>query len=135
MNMTKDVLKCMATVLRENGYKVSLKKSDTKKPYVSNKFNKICDLDLKSLDRNTCLFLDDFTVEDIESGDNIVSSSSVTLGYLNLSGDDDADDINIETNRTDSKGYYVTEKLKKYDYVIKLKDVIKLMVNNDEFTI
>lgn len=129
MNMNKDALEGMATVLRENGYEVSLKEPDTKKPYVSNRFNKICDLDLKSLSTDTCLFLDDFAVEDIESGDYIVDSSSVTIGYLDLSWDDTF----IKTNRTDSDGCYITEKLKKYDYVIKLKDVVKLMVDNNDF--
>lgn len=136
-SMTKDALEGMATILRENGYEVTLKESDNestkKKPYINNRFNKISDLDLKSLNYDTYLFIEDEAFDDIESGDYIVNSSCATIGYLDLDDDDDADEIDIETNRTTSNGYNITEKLKNYDYVIKLKDVIKLMASNEEF--
>ena len=45
MSMSKDTLEGMAMILRDNGYEVSLKESN-KKPYVSNRFNKISNLDL-----------------------------------------------------------------------------------------
>lgn len=138
MNMNKDALEGMAAVLRENGYEVTLKESDnesdTKKPYVSNRFNKISDLDLMSLDYDTCLFIDDYTFDDIDTrGDYIVGSGCATIGYLNLKSDYNADDVVIETNRANSDGDYIKEKLKKYNYVIKLKDVIKLMAENEDY--
>lgn len=137
MNMNKDALEGMAAVLRENGYEVTLKESDdecaTKKPYVSNRFNKISDLDLRSLEYDTCLFIDDFAFDDIERGDYIVGSSSATIGYLDLERDYNEDDVIIKTNRTNPDRDFMTEELKKYDYVIKLKDVIKLMVENNDF--
>lgn len=48
MSMSKDALEGMATILRENGYEVALKKSETKEsdikvPYNSHRFNKISD--------------------------------------------------------------------------------------------
>lgn len=132
MSMSKDALEGMATILRENGYKVTLKKSN-KKSYISNRFNKISDLDLTSLDTATCLFIDGFAFNDIEEGDYVVSSSSATIGYLGLKRDDDTDEVIIKTNRPDSDGYFIEEKLKKYGYVIKLKDVIKLMIDNEDF--
>lgn len=135
MTMNKDALEGMATILRENGYEVTLKKSK-KKPYVSDRFNKISDLDLTSLSTATCLFIDGFAFNDIEEGDYVVSSSSATIGYLNLKHDGNTDEVIIQTNRADSTdpdGYYITEKLKKCAYVIKLKDVIKLMVDNEDY--
>lgn len=134
MTMNKDALEGMATILRENGYEVTLKKSN-KKPYISDRFNKISDLDLTSLSTATCLFIDGFAFNDIEEGDYVVSSSSATIGYLKPKRDDNTDEVIIQTNRTSANpdGYYITEKLKKYAYVIKLKDVIKLMVDNDDF--
>lgn len=132
MSMSKDALEGMATILRENGYKVTLKKSN-KKSYISNRFNKISDIDLTSLDTATCLFIDGFAFNDIEEGDYVVSSSSATIGYLDLKRDDDTDEVIIKTNRPDSDGYFMEEKLKKYGYVIKLKDVIKLMIDNEDF--
>lgn len=131
MNMTENALEVMATILRENGYEISFKEPDTKKPYIRNRFNKIYDLDLKSLGTDTCLFLDSFAVEDIESGAYVVGSSSATIGYLDITWDDTV----IKTNRTDSEGNYITEKLKKYSYVIKLKDVVNLMVDNEDFSV
>lgn len=138
MSMSKDALEGMAVILRENGYEVALKESDNeftnKKPYVSNRFNKIRDLDLGSLECDTCLFIDDFAVDDIEKGDYLVGSSSATIGYLDLSCDyDDDDEIVIKTNRTAPNGRILTEKLKEYDYAIKLSDVFKLMASNEDF--
>jgi hypothetical protein len=133
MSMSKDALECMATILRENEYEVTLKKSN-KKPYISNRFNKISDLDLTSLYTYTCLFIDDYAFDDIDTrGDYVVGSSSATIGYLDLERDYDADDVVIKTNRAYKDSDFITEELKKYDYVIKLKDVIKLMVSNEEF--
>lgn len=132
MSMTKDALEGMATILRENGYEVTIKKSN-KKHYISNRFNKISDLDLTSLDTATCLFIDGFAFNDTEEGDYVVGSSSATIGYLGLKRDDDTDEVIIKTNKTDSDGYFIEENLKKYGYVIKLKDVIKLMIDNEEF--
>lgn len=89
-----------------------------------------------SLSTATCLFIDGFAFNDIEEGDYVVSSSSATIGYLSLKRDDNTDEVIIHTNRANSDdpdGYYITEKLKKYAYVIKLKDVIKLMVDNEDY--
>lgn len=138
MTMNKDALEGMATILRENGYEVTLKESDnestTKKPYVSNRFNKISDLDLKSLDYDTCLFIDDYAFDDIDTrGDYIVGSSCATIGYLDLERGYDEDDVVIKTNRAYKDSDFITEELKKYDYVIKLKDVIKLMAENEDY--
>lgn len=138
MNMNKDALEGMATVLRENGYEVTLKESDnennTKKTYVNNRFNKISDLDLKSLDYDTCLFLDDYAFDDIDKReDYVVGSSSATIGYLDLEEDDNADTVIIKTNRTGLDSDFIKERLKKYAYIIKLKDVIKLMVKNEDY--
>lgn len=136
MNMNKDALEGMAMILRENGYEVALKETDTKKPYASDKFNKISDLDLKSLDYDTCLFIDDYAFDDIDTrGDYVVGSSCATIGYLDLEHGYDADNVIIKTNRSDPDGDFITEELKKYHYVIKLKDVIKLMVENEDYGI
>lgn len=138
MSMNKDALEGMAAVLRENGYEVTLKESDketsTKKPYVSNRFNKISDLILESLDYDTCLFIDNYAFDDIDARRNyVVGSSCATIGYLDLERGYDADNIVIKTNRANSDGDFITEKLKNYDYVIKLKDVIKLMTENEDY--
>lgn len=143
MSMSKDALEGMATILRENGYKVSLTESDTKKPYVSNKFNKICDLDLNGLSCDTCLFLNGNVVSDFEMHDYVAGSCGVTIGYIERIYEDDEDedneddycveDIVIKTNRTNLAGCTIVENLSDYAYVIKLSDVFKLMASNEDF--
>lgn len=139
MSMSKDALEGMAAILRENGYEVALKESETKesdikKPYIKNKFNKIRDLDLGSLAYDTCIFLSATVVEDFKLHDYIAGSYAVTIGYIErVNDDDDVEDILISTNRTIAKGCGILENLSAYDYVIKLSDVFKLMASNEEF--
>ena len=146
MNMNKDALEGMAAVLRENGYEVSLKESDNestpKKPYVSNKFNKISDLDLNAILYDTCMFLKGGVVVDFEMHDYIAGSCNVTIGYIERiyedDEDEDAEEINVEdivikTNRTNPAGCTIVENLSDYAYVIKLSDVFKLMADNEAF--
>lgn len=139
MSMSKDALEGMATILRENGYKVALKdsetkESDTKMPYNSNRFNKIRDLDLKSLSYDTCLFLSETVIEDFKLHDYGVASQDVTIGYIdNDKNSDDIEDIIICTNRIGANDRGIKEMLSDYDYVIKLADVFKLMASNEEF--
>lgn len=135
MSMSKDALEGMASILRENGYVVALKgseteESDIKKPYINNKFNKIRDLDLKSLEYDTCIFLKEKVVNYFKLNDYVAGSCDVTIGYIESSYDED---ILIETSRGDEDGITITEKLSDYDYVIKLSDVFKLMNSNEEF--
>lgn len=129
MNISKDTLESMALILREYGYEVTFKESDTKMPYNSYKFNKISDLNLKSLNTDICLFLNETVIEDFKLHDYGAASQNVTIGYLDLSWDDTI----IITNRNDLEGHYIRERLEKYDYVIKLSDVFKLMSSNKEF--
>ena len=140
--MSKDALEGMASILRENGYVVALKgseteESDIKKPYVSNKFNKIRDLDLKSIEYDTCIFLKGNVVGDFEMHDYVAGSDGVTIGYIGRSYDEDGDDFDevnsLKTNRADAIGNSIIEKLSDYDYVIKLSDVFKLMASNEDF--
>lgn len=135
MSMSKDALEGMASILRENGYVVALKgseteESDIKKPYINNKFNKIRDLDLKSLEYDTCIFLKEKVVNYFKLNAYVAGSCDVTIGYIESSYDED---ILIETSRGDEDGITITEKLSDYDYVIKLSDVFKLMNSNGEF--
>lgn len=131
MSMSKDTLEGMAMILRENGYEVSLKESD-KKPYVSNKFNKIRDLDLNDLSYDTCVFLKASVVGDFEMHDYVASSCDVTIGYYDEEDDFDEENI-IETNRKDTANNTIVERLSDYHYVIKLSDVFKLMASNEDF--
>ena len=137
MNMNKDALEGMATVLRENGYEVSLKKSDTKQPYISNRFNKISDLDLDDIAYDTCMFLNKDAVYDFDLHDYVAGSYSVTIGYVSYSYDEEDDDFDeetiIKTDRKDTDGKFIVEKLSDYDYVIKLSDVLQLMATNKDF--
>lgn len=144
MSKSKDMLECMATILRDNGYEVALKESDneTKKPYVSNKFNKISDLDLNALSYDTCMFLNGNVVSDFKLHDYVAGSWGVTIGYIERiyedDEDEDAEEINVEdivikTNRTNPAGCTIVENLSDYAYVIKLSDVFKLMASNEDF--
>ena len=139
MSMSKDALECMAVILRENGYDVSLKESDTKKPYVSNKFNKISDLDLNAISYDTCMFLNGNVVSNFKLHAYVAGSCGVTIGYIErLYEDDDEDDYCVEdfvikTNRTNPAGCTIVENLSDYAYVIKLSDVFKLMASNEDF--
>lgn len=143
MSMSKDALEGMATILRENGYKVALKDSETKEsdikiPYNSHRFNKIRDLHLNNIFYDTCLFLSETAVEDFKMHDYVASSCSVTIGYIERIYEDDEEELNVEdivinTNRTNPAGCTIVENLSDYDYVIKLADVFKLMASNEEF--
>ena len=138
MNMNKDALEGMATVLRENGYKVSLKESDTKHPYINNRFNKISDLDLDDIAYDTCMFLKGEAVYDFGLHDYVTCSRDVTIGYVSYSYDEeeeeDFDEENIiKTDRKDTNGKSIVEKLSAYDYVIKLSDVLQLVATNEDF--
>lgn len=155
MSKSKDMLECMATILRDNGYEVALKESDneTKKPYVSNKFNKISALDLNALSYDTCMFLNGNVVSDFKLHDYVAGSCDVTIGYIERiyeddDEDDDEDECNedecnednycvedfvIKTNRNNPVGCTIVEKLSDYAYVIKLSDVFKLMASNEDF--
>lgn len=136
MSMSKDALEGMATILRDNGYEVTLKESD-KKPYVSNKFNKIRDLDLNDLSYDTCVFLKGGVVGDFELHDYVAGSCDVTIGYISHYYDEEEYDFEeenlIKTNRKDIVNNTIVEKLSDYDYVIKLADVFKLMASNEDF--
>lgn len=136
MSMSKDALEGMAMILRENGYEVSLKESD-KKPYVSNKFNKIRDIDLNDLSYDTCMFLKAGVVGDFEMHDYVAGSCDVTIGYISHYYDEEEDDFDeeniIRTNRKDTANNTIVEELSNYDYVIKLSDVFKLMASNEDF--
>lgn len=121
MNISKDALEGMASILRENGYEVALKKSETKEsdikmPYDSHRFNKIRDLDLGSPAYDTCLFLSATVVHNFKLHDYIAGSSAVTIGYIERVNDCD-----------------ILENLSDYDYVIKLSDVFNLMASNEDF--
>lgn len=138
MNMSKDTLEALAMILRENGYEVSLKESnnETKKPYVSNKFNKIRDLDLNDLSYDTCVFLKAGVVGDFERHDYVAGSCDVTIGYISHYYDEEADfneENIIKTNRKDTANNTIVERLSDYHYVIKLSDVFKLMASNEDF--
>ena len=137
MNINKDTLENMALILREYGYEVILKESKTKKPYIKNRFNKIRDLDLKSIALATCIFLKKNIVEDFNLHGYDVTSANVTIGYIGRSyyeNEDDFDEENsLKTNRDDVTGNPIVEMLSDYDYVIKLSDVFKLMSSNKEF--
>lgn len=149
MSMSKDALEGMAMILRENGYEVALKESETKEadlkvPYNSYRFNKIRDLDLKSIVYDTCLFLSETVVEDFKLHDYAAGSCDVTIGYIECIYEDDAEDednednycvedIVIKTNRTNPAGCTIVENLSDYAYVIKLSDVFKLMDSNEDF--
>lgn len=147
MSMSKDALEGMASILRENGYVVALKgseteESDIKKPYVSNKFNKIRDLDLNALSYDTCMFLSETVVKDFKLHDYVAGNCGVTIGYIKRiyedDEDEDAEEINVEdivikTNRTNPAGCTIVENLSDYAYVIKLSDVFKLMASNEDF--
>lgn len=138
MSKSKDMLECMATILRDNGYEVTLNESD-KKSYVSNKFNKIRDLHLGDIDYDTCLFLSENVVRDFKLHDYVACSSGVTIGYIERLYEDDyedndcVEDIVIKTNRTNPAGCTIIENLSDYHYVIKLADVFKLMASNEDF--
>lgn len=142
-SMSKDALEGMATILRENGYEVALKDSETKEsdikiPYNSHRFNKIRDIHLNNIFYDTCLFLSETTVEDFKLHDYVASSCSVTIGYIEHIYEDDEEELNVEdivikTNRTNPAGCTIVENLSDYDYVIKLADVFKLMASNEEF--
>lgn len=142
MSMSKDALEGMASILRENGYVVALKESETeesdiKKPYIHNKFNKIRDLDLESIAFDTCIFLKENVVEDFNLHDYVTASANVTIGYIGRSYDEDEDDFDeensLKTNRDDVNDNPIVELLSDYDYVIKLSDVFKLMASNEDF--
>lgn len=144
MSMSKDALEGMASILRENGYEVTLKESETdesdiKKPYINNKFNKIRDLHLGDIDYDTCLFLSENVVRDFKLHDYVACSSGVTIGYIERLYEDDyedndcVEDIVIKTNRTNPAGCTIVENLSDYHYVIKLSDVFKLMDSNEDF--
>lgn len=144
MSMSKDALEGMASILRENGYEVALKESETeesdiKKPYINNKFNKIRNLDLESIEYDTCIFLKGNVVGYFKMHDYVAGSDGVTIGYIARSYDEDEDEdyfdeVNsLKTNRADVVGNTIVEKLSDYDYVIKLADVFKLMDSNGEF--
>lgn len=149
MSMSKEALEGMATILRENGYEVALKESDTKEsdikiPYNSHRFNKISDLHLNSIFYDTCLFLSETVVRDFKLHDYVAGSCGVTIGYIErIYEDDDEDednednyfveDIVIKTNRTNPAGCTIVENLSDYAYVIKLSDVFKLMDSNEDF--
>lgn len=147
MSMNKDALEGMAAVLRENGYEVSLKESDNestpKKPYVCNRFNKIRDLNLNNIFYDTCLFLRETVVNDFNLNDFVAGSYGVTIGYIDRIEDDDddeddednycVDEVVIKTNRNNTADCTIVENLSKYDYVIKLSDVFKLMADNEAF--
>lgn len=144
MSKSKDMLECMATILRDNGYEVALKESDneTKKPYIHNKFNKISDLDLNALSYDTCMFLSETVVKDFKLHDYVAGSCGVTIDYIERiyedDEDEDAEEINVEdivikTNRTNPAGCTIVENLSDYAYVIKLSDVFKLMASNEDF--
>lgn len=142
MSMSKDALEGMASILRENGYEVALKESETKesnikKPYIRNKFNKIRDLDLGSIDFDTCILLKENVVDGFKMHDYVAGSDGVTIGYIGRSYDEDEDafdEVNsLKTNRADAIGNTIVEKLSDYAYVIKLSDVFKLMDSNEEF--
>lgn len=142
-SMSKDALEGMAIILRENGYEVALKDSETKEsdikiPYNSHRFNKIRDLHLNNIFYDTCLFLSETAVEDFKLHDYVASSCSVTIGYIEHIYEDDEEELNVEdivikTNRTNPAGCTIVENLSDYDYVIKLADVFKLMASNEEF--
>ena len=136
MSMSKDALEGMASILRENGYEVELKESNTKY-YQSNSFNKIRDLDLKSIEYETCIFLKENVVGDFKMHDYVAGSDGVTIGYIGRSYDEDEDDFDevnsLKTNRADVIGNSIVETLSDYDYVIKLSDVFNLMASNEEF--
>lgn len=135
--MNKDALEGMATVLRENGYKVSLKESDTKQPYINNRFNKISDLDLDDIAYDTCMFLKGEVVDDFESHDYVTCSRDVTIGYVSYSYDEEEEDFDeeniIKTDRKDTNGKTIVEKISAYDYVIRISDVLQLMATNENF--
>lgn len=139
MNMNKDALEGMATILRENGYEVSFKETNNestpKKPYICNKFNKIRDLDLHDLAYDTCMFLKRNVVDDFEMHDYIAGSCNVTIGYIEYYYDEDDEEGGyiLKTNKTDVADDSIVEKLSNYDYVIKLSDVFKLMADNEAF--
>lgn len=146
MSMSKEALEGMATILRENGYDVALKKSYTKEsdikvPYNSHRFNKIRDLHLQNIFYDTCLFLSETVVKDFKLQDYVAGSCGVTIGYIERLYEDDGgdednycvEDILIETNRNHPAGGNIVENLSDYDYVIKLSDVFKLMASNEDF--
>lgn len=131
MDISKDTLENMALILRGYGYEVTLKESKTKKPYIKNRFNKIRDLNLKNLSYNTCLFLNETVIEDFKLHDYDAASQDVTIGYIgNNEDDNDIENILIKTSRVDTNNCGIKEMLRKYDYVIKLSDIFKLMTFN-----
>lgn len=145
MSMGKEALEGMATILRENGYNVALKESETKEsdikvPYNSHRFNKIRDIDLKGIFYDTCLFLSKTVVENFKLQDYAIGSCGVTIGYIGRIYEDDEDaeeiyveDIVIKANKTNPAGRTIVENLSDYDYVIKLSDVFELMASNENF--
>lgn len=124
----------MALILQGNGYEVTFKEPNTKIPYNSHRFNKICDLDLKSLSYETCLFFNNVVIEDFKLHDYDTASQDVTIGYIgNVKDNVGIEDIFIKTDRIGVNKCGIKEKLSDYDYVIKLSDVFKLMGSNKEF--
>lgn len=135
MSMSKDALEGMASILRENGYEVALKESETeesdiKKPYINNRFNKIRNLDLQSIEYDTCIFLKEKVVDYFKLHDYVAGSCDVTIGYIESAYDEY---LLIKTSRSDEHGNSIVENLSDYDYVIKLSDVFELMASNEDF--
>lgn len=128
MSMTKDALEGMAKILRENGYIVK----ETRVPYKEGKFNAIETLDLNTLSRETCIFVNEEGLEDLKGG-IYCCSRNITVGYIEyLPNDYILKDVRISTNRNATKAAAYEEELSKYDYVCKMRDVFKGFFGDDE---
>lgn len=120
-SMTKDTLEGMAAILRENGYIVK----ETRVPYKVGEFNAIETLDLNTLSRETCIFVNEEGLEDLKGG-IYCCSSNITIGYIEyLPKDYILKDVRILTNRDTANSSNYTENLSDYNYVCKVRDVFK----------
>lgn len=127
-SMTKDALEGMATILRENGYIVK----ETRVPYKEGKFNLIETLDINTLSRETCIFVNEEGLEDLKGG-IYCCSRNITIGYIEyLPNDYILKDVRISTNRNATKTAGYEEELLKYDYVCKVRDVFNGFFGDDE---
>lgn len=82
---------------------------------------------------DTCLFLRETIINDFNLNEFDAGSYGVTIGFIDRIEDDDDDNV-IKTNRANTADCTIVENLSKYDYVIKLSDVFKLMADNKAFS-
>lgn len=128
-SMTKDALEGMAAILRENGYIVK----ETRIPYKEGKFNLIETLDLNTLSRETCIFVNEEGLEDLKGG-IYCCSRNLTIGFIEyLPKDYILKDVRILTNRDATKTADYEEELSKYTHVCKVRDVFNGFFGDDEW--